>query len=211
MKVGAYILWAAVAIGCGVFVLLGYFLEVRVVLALRLLLMQWAVLLAAAALLIGLFNLLTVHWNKLSSQEAGWPYSAVLIAFFLLTLFLGLFFGPDNDVVLLLFEYVQIPVEASLSALLAVTLTFAGFRLISRRRDLVSLIFVGSALVVLLGTSPWAISNEGLIARGVSDLRTWISQVWAAGGARGVLLGVALGAITTGLRVLMAVDRPYGD
>jgi len=35
--------------------------------------------------------------------------------------------------------------------------------------------------------------------------------VVAAGGARGILLGVALGSIVTGLRVLLAVDRPYGE
>jgi len=35
--------------------------------------------------------------------------------------------------------------------------------------------------------------------------------VWAVGGARGLLLGVALGSITAGLRVLLATDRPYGD
>ncbi len=31
------------------------------------------------------------------------------------------------------------------------------------------------------------------------------------GAARGIVLGVALGAITTGLRVLLGADRPYGD
>ena len=28
-------------------------------------------------------------------------------------------------------------------------------------------------------------------------------------GARGILLGIALGSLTTGLRVLLAADRPY--
>jgi hypothetical protein len=30
-------------------------------------------------------------------------------------------------------------------------------------------------------------------------------------GARGLLLGVALGAIATGARVLLGLERPYGD
>jgi hypothetical protein len=38
----------------------------------------------------------------------------------------------------------------------------------------------------------------------------WVTQVLALGGARGILIGVALGALTTGLRVLFGVDRPYG-
>ena len=211
MKIGAYILWAAVAIGAGIFVLLGYFFDLEVLLGLRLLLLQWAVLLAAGALLIGLVNLLAVHWNKVSVQEAGWPYSAILILFFLLTLVLGLFFGPDDEVVMLLFNYIQLPVEASLTALLAVSLTLAGFRLLSRRRNLPSLVFLGSALLVLAGTAPWPIGGDSVVALAISDVRAWVSQVWAAGAARGILLGVALGSITTGLRVLLAANRPYGD
>jgi hypothetical protein len=211
MKLGAYVVWAAVATATGLFVLLGYFIQLDLLLGLRLLLIQWAVLLAAAALFLGLFNLLSVHWNKVSLQEGGWPYSALLILMFLVTLVLGLLFGPDYQAVILLFQYVQVPVEASLLALLAVSLVLAGFRLLSRRRDLASLIFVGAALVTLLGTAPWPLGADSLPAILFGDARAWLSQVLAAGGARGILLGVALGAITTGLRVLLASDRPYGD
>jgi hypothetical protein len=45
---------------------------------------------------------------------------------------------------------------------------------------------------------------------GEMGLRSLLVQIPAVAGARGVLLGVALGAIATGLRILMGVDRPYG-
>ena len=32
----------------------------------------------------------------------------------------------------------------------------------------------------------------------------------AEGGARGLLIGIALGTLLTGLRVLFGMDRPYG-
>ena len=211
LKLGPYVLWAAVASASGFIVLLGYFIDLEALIVLRILLIQWAVLLAAAALLIGLFNLLSVHWNKVSLQEDGWPYSALLILFFLVTLVLGMLFGPDYQAVLLLFEYVQVPIEASLLALLAISLSLAGFRLLSRRKDLLSFAFMGTALIVLLGTAPWPIGGNSFIFEGVSIFRAWLSQVWATAGARGILLGVALGAITTGLRVLLASDRPYGE
>jgi DNA-binding beta-propeller fold protein YncE len=37
-----------------------------------------------------------------------------------------------------------------------------------------------------------------------------IAQVLAGAGARGILLGMALGILTTGLRILFGADRPYG-
>ena len=123
---------------------------------------------------------------------------------------LGLVFGPDNRVVLSLFEYIQLPVEATLMALLAVSLAAAGVRMVMRRRDVYSLIFISTALLVLLGTAPWPFGGAGASAT-FGWLRNWLAQVWAAGAARGIVLGVALGAVTTGLRVLLGADRPYGD
>jgi hypothetical protein len=35
--------------------------------------------------------------------------------------------------------------------------------------------------------------------------------MFSNGGTRGLLLGIALGTVLTGLRVLFGVDRPYGD
>ncbi len=220
MKIGTYLLWAAMAVGTGIIVLLGYFVQIDQIPAdsllgsifeLRLLIMGWAVLLAAVALGIGLFNLFLVHWTKVSGQVPGWKYSAILIVAFVLTLLLGLILGPDSRVVLFLFNSIQLPVETSLMALLAITLTLAGFRLVALRKDLISLVFVGTALLVLIGSGPGILSTEGLFFSFFAGLRNWLVQVAAAGGARGILLGVALGSIVTGLRVLLAVDRPYGE
>ncbi len=211
MKIGSYLIWAAVAVIVGVIVLLGYFTEQPLILDARASLMHWAVILAAAAVFMGLLNLLLVHWSKISSQTTGWGYSALLVIFLLQTLLLGLIFGPDHNLVLLLFTYIQLPVEISLMGILAVVLVVAGYRLILRRRDMLSMVFMGTALVVLLGTLPWVISGDGAIVRMLGEVRAWITQVWAVAGARGILLGVALGAATTGLRVLLGADRPYGD
>jgi hypothetical protein len=208
------------AVGTGIIVLLGYFVQldqvpadglIRNIFELRLLIMRWAVLLAAVSLGIGLFNLFLVHWTKVSEQGTGWKYSALLIITFLVTLILGLVFGPDSRVVLFLFNSIQLPVETSLIALLAITLSLAGFRLVAQRRDLISLVFVGTALLVLIGSGPGILSTENLFFGFFAGLRNWLVQVVAAGGARGILLGVALGSIVTGLRVLLAVDRPYGE
>jgi hypothetical protein len=212
--------WAAIAVACGIIVLLGYFIQLdqipeagiaRTFFNLRLLLLRWALILAAVALFVGLFNLTFVHWARISEQEPGWPYSVLLLSAFLVSLMLGLFFRPDSGIMLWLFNYVQAPVEAALVGLLAVTLTAAGFRLVARKRDLISVIFILTALLVLLGTGPWLISGEGAISQLFSGIRNTLAQVAAVGGARGILLGVALGAIVTGIRILLAIDRPYGD
>jgi hypothetical protein len=211
LRIGTYLIWVAIAAIVGLVVLLGYFTTSPIVFEFRQLLLQWAVLLAAAALFIGLINLFSVHWKKVNDQSPGWPYSAVLVFFLLVTLALGLIFGPDFEVMFLLFNYIQLPIEMSLMALFAVSLIVAGFRLVSRRRDIYSVVFVGVAVLVLIGNSPWLAGSESNLALYIGNIRAWVSQVWSAGGARGILLGVGLGAAATGLRVLMGAERPYGD
>ena len=74
-----------------------------------------------------------------------------------------------------------------------------------------SVIFLGVALLVLVGTGPWPVGTGSPLQELLVVGRRWVTQVFAAGGARGIVLGVALGAVTTGLRVLLASDRPYAD
>jgi hypothetical protein len=61
-------------------------------------------------------------------------------------------------------------------------------------------------LLVLLGS----FSITPVTLPFLQSIREWILRVPALGGARGLLLGIALGTITTGIRILMGTDRPYG-
>jgi len=45
----------------------------------------------------------------------------------------------------------------------------------------------------------------------LGDIKDWILDVPVMAGVRGILLGVALGAILTGIRLFLGVERPYGD
>lgn len=198
---------AAIAISTGVVVTLGYFLDFVELANLRQLFVQWALLLAAVALLVGVANLLLTHVRRMGQGGVNALYSAVLIVALVVTFLFGVILGPDHPWPSWIFNHIQVPIESSLMAVLAVSLAYASARLLQRRVNLISLLFVATALVVLLGlgSTPW-----GEIPV-VSDLiRPWLTEVPAVAGARGILLGVALGTIAAGLRVLMGVDRPYG-
>jgi len=209
------ILPTAIAIASGMLVLLGSLIALPVLNVIRIELLQWAVILAAFAILVGIGNLFLVHSSKLRRREKGSLYSILLILAMLATLVVGFLPEPGRtDSLSSLFNAIQLPVEASLMALLVVTLTYAAIRLLRRRLNLLSIVFLGSALLVFLGTAPLPYVGEILKINGVpffsGILRPFIAQVLAAGGARGILIGVALGTLTTGLRVLMGSDRPYG-
>jgi hypothetical protein len=68
-------------------------------------------------------------------------------------------------------------------------------------------VFLGTALLILLGTAPLPFGEMPFLS---DTIRPFIAQVLAAAGARGMLIGIALATLTTGLRILFGVDRPYG-
>jgi hypothetical protein len=202
------ILAAIVAIGTGLIVLLGYFFAVPALVRARQLLLDWAMILAAVAVIVGLANLISVHFRRITKRDKGSSYSMVLLFALLASLALGLALGPQHLVVQAIFNGIQLPVEASLMAVLAVTLLYAAIRLLRWRTDWMAIVFIVTALLIFLGTAP--LPFVGYIPILSDLLRPFIAQVPAAAGARGILLGVALGTLLTGLRILFAADRPYG-
>lgn len=190
----------------GLIVLLGYFINIPILVNLRVIFLQWAVILAAIALIIGVLNLLNVHWKKINSSQSGGFYSTFLILALLATVVAVAIFRPTGSWPMWIFNNIQLPVESSLMALLAVILAYASARMLGRRANLFSIVFIVTALIVLLGTA----GLPFLDLPGLRELRGWIERIPAVAGARGILLGVALGTIATGLRVLMGADRPYG-
>lgn len=197
---------AIIAVISGSFVLLGYFLP-GVFGGIQSTLIAWAVILAAFALMLGIFNLAMVHWKKTGSGEPGRVYSIVLLVSLFITIIIVGISGPTGSWSLWVFNSFQVPVEVSLLAILAVVLVYAGARLLTRRPKWNTILFLATVLVVLLGSVPLFLIGE---ITPLTILRGWLAQVPAVAGARGLLLGVALGTVATGLRILIGVDRPYG-
>lgn len=200
---------AAIAIGFGLVVLLGYFIDLPILDTLRQVFVQWAVILVSVAMLVGVANLALAHWRKIGQEQAGGAYSILVMVSLVVTLLVVGYFGPTGDWSLWIFNNIQVPVESSLMAILAIVLVYASARVLRQRINLLSVVFIATVLVMLILAVPWlGIEIPGL--HGPDGLRSFISQVLAIAGARGILIGVALGTIATGLRVLMGADRPYG-
>ena len=217
MKINLKIPWSAVvAISVGVVVLLGYFLapsqpgESSLLLVLRDYFLQIGVILAAVAMLVGLLNLAKVHIQKVRQKSGSRLGSIVVLATMLTTFalasidfFLGNTADPSKSLAQYIFRYIQVPVERSLMALLAIALALAAIRMLARRPTFITGVFLAVFLIVLVGSS--------LDLPYLSDtIQPWISNVWALAGTRGLLLGIGLGTLATGLRILTGTDRPYG-
>lgn len=168
-------------------------------------LVSWAAIITAFALFLGFANVVSVHWSRIRTQKPGAVYSIVLLISLFGTLALGIG-GPLSANGQFIFNYILQPLEATLFALLALFIATAAFRAF-RVRNMETFFFVLFALIVLLGQVPVSI----YLWPEFPVIKDWILNVPTLAGVRGILLGVALGVIATGLRVLIGADRPYTD
>jgi hypothetical protein len=193
-----------IAIAAGVLILGGYFFPALA--GVQTLFLNWAIILTGVAALVGIFNLISVHTHKIRHNEKGSIYSALLVISLIVTFSLGIILRPEHSAMKVVMNGIIIPTEAALMGILTISLLYAAIRLLSRRVDVMSIFFLLTAVFLILGSATLPFGDIPLIG----TLARWVTQVGVLGGVRGILIGVALGALTTGLRVLFGADRPYG-
>lgn len=166
--------------------------------------LQWGTVLAAFILIVGLLNLVAVHLNRITHQRN--LLSLVVVGSFLVVFFFGLtdLFGVTNDWVGQTYALVLRPLEIAFAALLAFILLGAGLRLVRAQRTVWSLLFILSALFVLIASLPLPFIHDTLGA-----VLTMYNDVVITGGMRGILLGITFATMIIAVRILVGSDQPY--
>ncbi|MBL8134490.1 MAG: hypothetical protein JNL42_21705 [Anaerolineae bacterium] len=188
----------ALAIGVGLIILVEQMLGIPLF-GLTQTMLQIAVITVAVTILMGVFNLIGVHGGRLLHRRRGWYYSLALLAAFFTVLILGIVGQRETNQMLL--DTVQVSVEASLGALVFFALVFGAYRLMRRRVTLSGMIFTVVVIVVLVGALPLTTVAP------VAAVRDWLMTVPVSAGARGLLIGIALATVVTGVRVLTGQER----
>jgi hypothetical protein len=187
----------------GLIVLLSYIFPAEVLVQLRVVLVNIAVIVAGMALLLGFFRLLSFHLRRVQQRKSGYSLVALIVALIVFVVLVAdrfLKLGATTFV----FNALIAPLQSSLGALLAIFLGAAAVRMALRRRSWGTLWFLLSAIVVLLTQIP--VSSDSVLL----PIRQFFDAL-AMGGLRGLLLGVALGTLAVAFRVLLAIDRPQGE
>ncbi len=193
----------AVAIAIGLIVLVDYFFVHPVLDALGAAFREWTIILTAFALLLGLYNLFSVHLLRVVRRnEPGAGYSVLVLVTALLVLVVGLWFGLPSGQMTWIFNNLYLPLQSAFFALVAFFLATAAYRAL-RARTFETLLLLAAALIVFIGQIP--------LLNVLGGVREWVLNVPSMAGVRGILLGVAIGTIATGVRLLIGSDRPYSE
>lgn len=200
-----HLLPVAIAISFGILTLLGLLLSLS---NLTTPFLSWATFLAAVALLLGVVNLFSVHISRFIFNRN--VYSGVLAISMLVTFGLAITdsMGMTDGGLDFVFKWVQAPLEAALASLLAFFLLFTGVRLLKERRTVWSILFLVTAVLLLLLAALSALLPPSIQST-LTSIEGLIQGLFVLSAVRGVLIGVALGIVLLSLRVLIGVERPY--
>jgi hypothetical protein len=162
-----------------------------------------ALITLALMIFAGLFNLIIAHTRRIRKMERGWVYSLVLLIS--AGAVIALWATEQTDATNFLLNNVQVAIESSLAALILFALVYGAYRLLHRRLSWWGALFLLATVIVLLGALP--LGDVSAIA----PVRDWLMSIPVSAGARGILLGIALATVVTGIRILFGQDRAYRE
>lgn len=165
----------------------------------------------AFMIVLGIVNLVGVHLARTLGGRSltGRLTSIVILLAFFATIGLYIFELEADDPTLtnFLLNDVQVTIESALAALLFFSLVYGGYRILRGRVTSPRILFVIVVLIVLIGSLSPSIAGLEPIA----DIADWLFAVPVNAGARGIVLGIALATVVTGVRILIGQDRSYGE
>ncbi len=174
-------------------------------------------ILFAFALVLGLGSLLRVHFDKIRRRRENWPYSWVLIVTFFVSSLIGLLGGVEGQGPVLhprlgsflfdiqtLYLRVEVPLGATMFALLAFFMASASYRAF-RARSTEATLLLSAAFIIMIGILP--IGDR--ISRHLPAFAQWIMDLPLVAGQRGIGFGIALGSLATELKIILGIERSW--
>lgn len=184
----------------------------------------WFDIIAVFAFILGGGNLIKIHGNKIYKFTRDWQYSIVTVAGFFITLLVGIlkiggapWFQGDYIARGTAFQFIYaaifVPLQATMFSLLAFFVASASYRAFRAKTKEATILLI-SAFIILLGRTPVGSLAGNALPEGLqflhpANLTTWIMAFPNLAGQRGILIGIALGIISTSLKLILGIERAY--
>lgn len=218
--------------------------------------LQWFIIILTFAMLLGIGSLVRMHTGKIRFKRQDWLFSVVAMFGLALSVVTGLcgiigsysispdyvageglwaglydtFFARGIDqgsAFMWLYNYIQIPMQATMFSLLAFFIASASFRTFRARTLEASLLLI-AAVIVMLGRVPFDNLACGIIRSlfGSTDgnlfvqvlsfpfvklavFAEWILDYPNMAAKRGIMIGVGLGGMSTALKIILGIERSW--
>jgi hypothetical protein len=188
-------------------------------------------IIAGVAFILGGGNLLKIHWSRIERRVHHWGYSVVTLIGFFVMLGAGLYRLPAGYLGIgspeswqrqlqapgTLFDWLYqstfSPLQSTMFSLLAFFVASASYRAFRAKTREATLLLV-AATIILVGRTPlghyltfWLPGPLQFFH--IPNLSGWILSIPNLAGQRAILIGIALGIISTSLKIILGIERSY--
>jgi hypothetical protein len=172
----------------------------------------WANVVIAFAYVLGAGNVMRIHGKRFLRRQKDWGYSLITVVAMIAMIVFGVtnpgwFRGSGNaegSIFHWLYDSMYSPMQATMFSLLAFYIASAAFRAF-RVRTLQSSLLAITAMIVMLGSVPLGT----LLWDHLPVVNDWVMGDLQTAGKRAILIGAALGAISTGLKMIAGLERTF--
>ncbi|MCK5052244.1 MAG: hypothetical protein KAS53_11020 [Candidatus Cloacimonetes bacterium] len=166
---------------------------------------DWVKAVSPFAVSLGIMSLFMVHGTKIKRKVPNWQYSVITLSGLIFTALAGFIWGTHvGTPYMWLFENVQMPMSATMFALLAFYIASAAYKAF-RARSAEATVLLIAAVIVMLGQVPLG----AMISKWIPEASTWILNVPNLAAKRAIMIGVGLGITATSLKILLGIERTY--
>jgi hypothetical protein len=200
---------------------------------------EWVTIVQACAIWLGLLNLLRVSMIKISRQEKGWFYGVLTIISLVAVLIVGFYSGfkginadppysyiDSGTAFDWVFRNMYAPLNSTMFSMLAFYVASASYRAFRARNFEATLLLV-AGVFVMGGRVPlfdlmveWIPPLDWLVSWVMSlfsspdtplfsKLADWIMTFPNTAGQRAIMIGIALGIMSSSLRIILGIERSH--
>ena len=185
----------------GIMMILNFFLDIPTLASVAAESQRMFIPIVSAATLVGATTLVLFHIKKVTSRKDDRATSAILLVTFFFFLIFALLPGYESAYSATYSIIVGRLYEATwaLISLFMVSMAYRAFQV----KSFETLLFAVSCIVVLFGNAP---IGEAIFP-GASGALKWLMDIPSMAGMRAITIGVGLGVVAYGVRVMLGYDR----
>lgn len=193
-------------------------------------LQDWFMIISGFAILLGQISLFQSNLAKIRNKESGWYFYLAGLLSFTLMLIVGLLWGTQeykglaghgvnlqsvlgNKPFDYLFDWVFMPLSATMFSLLAFFIASAAYRAFIIRSFESNLLMI-TAVIVILGRTSFGGMLTGWLPENLKfwhlpNLSDFIMEFPNSAAQRAIMISAALGIIGSSLRIILGIERSY--
>ena len=189
----------------GLIMIFSYYLNIDFLNTTGKTLSDWNVVVFAISAWLGAVTLYRLHLKRIINRTEGqWLYSVVLVGSMSIYIIVGIVLSPSSSLYTTMYNTLSIPLGSAMNSLLAFFILSAAYVSL-RGKSIEGIVMFIVALLVMFGN----IGVGAAVSPVFPSIKDWILQVPSTAAGRGLIIAVAVGTVSMGLRTLFGYERGW--